>query len=77
MCHPYARPGIPKAHVTLEAPGFITYWPRDSQQLAAVVNASFMEVSNLGSTNISAADSLCGFGKTTSALWVSVSSSVQ
>lgn len=46
-----------------EATDIITYWSPDAWQLAAVVDASFMEVRDLGSTNISVTDSLCDFGK--------------
>lgn len=59
-----------KVHVVPEASGIITCWAPDTWQLAAV---AFKEVRDLDSTNTSATDSLCDFGKTTSLLWVIVS----
>lgn len=46
--------------------------PEATWQRAAVVNVSFMEIRELGSTNMSATDALCDFGKATFPLSVCV-----
>lgn len=49
-------------------------WLTDTGRFAAMANTAFMEARDLGSTSISASESLCDLGKTASPFWVSDSS---